>query len=122
MRNRIREIMDERCLHVTAFAREIGVPQSTMSTIYHGTTSFEKIRIDTFVRIAHGLGMTADSLWDDASETVRREEPLSLSRDERTVIESFRDTDERGRQTILAVARSQRGMSGEPEDFIADAS
>ena len=63
MGNAIREIMDERELKPTPFARSIGVKTSTMFSIYRGKVSFGGISVDNFIRIAHGLGMTAEELY-----------------------------------------------------------
>ena len=104
MENKIRELLDERGIGPAVFAREIGVPQTTISTIYNGKTAFEKIRVETFIKIAHGLGMTAEELWKK-----RDVKPTTVA-GETELVRIYRDTDDRGRAAIMAVARSQQGV------------
>jgi len=61
--NRIGDLMRERGLKPFPFSKEIGVKSSTMTSIYKGKVNFENIRIDTFLKIAKGLGMTAEELF-----------------------------------------------------------
>lgn len=103
---RIRDLLAERGLRPAVFARSIGIPQSTMSTIYHGKTRFENIRVEHFLAIAHGLGMTADELWSGAH-------PEGLSRDERDLVDMYRATADAGREAISSVART---LSGRVDD------
>ena len=104
MENRIRELLDERGIGPAVFAKMIDVPQTTISTIYNGRTKFEKIRVETFVKIAHGLGMSAEELWE------MRDAEQSMTVDEAELVRLYRDTNEQGRAAIMAVARSQQGM------------
>lgn len=63
MSNRINELFQERGIKVAQFARENGITPSTLYAINDGTTHFEKIGISTFLKIANGLGMTAEELY-----------------------------------------------------------
>ena len=63
MANRIRDLFKERGIKVASFARDNGLTASTLYAINDGTTSFEKIGISTFLKIAEGLGMTAEELY-----------------------------------------------------------
>lgn len=65
--NRIARLMDERGLKPFPFAKSIGVPSSTMTSIYKGKVKFDNITIGNFIKIAHGLGMTADELYYGSS-------------------------------------------------------
>lgn len=96
--NRIKEIFDERGIKPAVFARKIGMPPSTMSTIYHGRTAFGNIRVEHFLAIAHGLGMTADELYYGTT-------PEGLNTDEKALVEMYRDADDRGKSIIGLVAR-----------------
>lgn len=102
MSNRIKEIFDSRGIKPAVFARQINIPQSTMSTIYHGRTMFENIRVEHFIAIAHGLGMTADELFGGSN-------PEGYTSEEIALVEMYRETDDRGRRTIDAIARTESG-------------
>lgn len=56
------EIFGERCINIRAFARQNDLKPTTLYTITSGETDPHKIGIDTWLKIAHGLGMTADEL------------------------------------------------------------
>jgi hypothetical protein len=55
--------MDERGLKPTTFARTVGVKTSTMFSIYRGEVNVGGISIDNFLKIAHGVGMSAEELY-----------------------------------------------------------
>jgi transcriptional regulator with XRE-family HTH domain len=109
MGNRIKDILDQRGIKPAAFAKSIGVPQTTMSTICTGKTEFDKIRIGNFIKIARGLGMTSDELY---GETLDGE---GLRKDEATLLDTYRSTDVRGKQTIMLAVLSQRIEQPDPE-------
>lgn len=56
------QIFSERCINIRAFARQNNLKPTTLYTITSGETDPHKIGIDTWIKIAHGLGMTADEL------------------------------------------------------------
>lgn len=60
---RIGDIMRKRGIKPFPFSKKIGVKSSTMTSIFKGEVNFENIRIDTFLKIADGLGMTAEELY-----------------------------------------------------------
>ena len=63
MSNRIKEELDKRNIKPTTFAKSIGVKVSTMFSIYRGEVQLERVSIDNFLKIAHGLGMSAEELY-----------------------------------------------------------
>lgn len=63
MANRIHELFEERGIKVAAFARENNITPSTLYAINDGTTGFDKIGISTFLKIAKGLGMSAEEIY-----------------------------------------------------------
>lgn len=69
---RIAKLMDERGLKPFPFAKSIGVPSSTMTSIYKGKVKFDNITIGNFIKIAHGLGMTAEELYYGDEHKVRK--------------------------------------------------
>ena len=93
MENAIKETLDARGLKPTPFAREIGIPTSTMFSIYRGQVAFGKITIENFLKIAHGLGMTAEELYYG-------EQPARSYADPRQgrINEQYEGMNERGQQ------------------------
>lgn len=105
---RIARLMDERGLKPFPFAKSIGVKSSTMTSIYKGKVTFEKISIGNFLKIAHGLGMTAEQLYygEDMSED-GMDRASSLAPDEREIVDGYRAADERQRERLLDDARRE---------------
>lgn len=60
----LEQIFTERCINVKAFAQMIGVKAPCLYSILSGKTNPSKIGINTWIKIAHGLGMTADELYN----------------------------------------------------------
>lgn len=103
---RIAKLMDERGLKPFPFSKEIGVPSSTMTSIYKGNVKFDGITISNFLKIAHGLGMTAEELYYG-----EKPEQPSMSPSERRIVDVYRATDTRGRENIeSAINREARYM------------
>lgn len=75
MTNRIKNLLEQRKLKPATFANEIGVPTSTIYSITRGNTQFEKISIGVFMKIAHGLGMTAEELYYGRPSRVEYADP-----------------------------------------------
>lgn len=71
MENRIRDILKSRKIKPATFANSIDVPTSTMYSITRGQTKMENIGIGTFIKIARGLGMTAEELYYGESHAKR---------------------------------------------------
>ena len=72
-----------------AFAREIGIPATTLYSIVGGKTNVANTGVGTFVKIAHGLGLGTEELFylltdNDAAENVdpdpATDQPASTSR------------------------------------------
>ena len=110
MDNRIGDLMRERGLKPFPFSKEIGVKSSTMTSIYKGKVNFENIRIDTFIRIAHGLGMTADELFYG-----ERSDQLQIDSAEQHIVDCYRSTDARGKAAITRTAEGEAGVEGQSE-------
>jgi len=105
---KIARLMDERGLKPYPFAKANEIASSTMTSIYKGKTQFENISINTFLKIAHGLGMTAEELYygtnADGCECSDRDEP-SITADEQTIVDTYRAAGRLGKRVILATAR-----------------
>ena len=61
--NRIRRLFDERTINVYAFAKRNGITPTTLYSILDGSTKAENVGVGNWMKIAHGLGMTADELY-----------------------------------------------------------
>jgi len=116
MKNRIDELLtklkDEQGVTVTEFAARCKLPPTT---IYNARKREDigKITVDVFLKIAHGLGMTAEELYY-GTEREAQEQP-SISPDEQTVLDGYRAVDESAKRRI------RRDIRGEVEDANADA-
>lgn len=129
MENRIRTILaqlkESQGISVPEFAERCGLQPTTIYSV-RKKDSMDKIQIDTFLKIAHGLGMTAEELYygeawnsDNQAATDRPRSvrpPSPLSSDEERLVRAYRDSNAQGRRTILGVADLQAGMEGQSED------
>ena len=60
--SRLRDLLDGRSINAKSFAEKNGIKVSTMYSIMH--SQVENIGIGNFKKIADGLGMTIDELYD----------------------------------------------------------
>lgn len=60
--NRIATEFEKRGIKVATFAREIGISQQTLYNVVK-KNSVENITISVFIKIAEGLGMSAEELY-----------------------------------------------------------
>jgi transcriptional regulator with XRE-family HTH domain len=98
MNTRIGDLMRKRGIKPFPFSKAIGVKSSTMTSIFKGEVNFENIRIDTFIKIARGLGMTAEELYYGSEP----EQPV-VTPEEQHMIDVYRDAPQAGRDMIDAV-------------------
>lgn len=107
----IGEILDARGLKQKPFAESIGVKVSTLYGLVRGVTDVDKVEVQNFIRIARGLGMTADELYHyDEVGTGDR-----LSEDEHRLVDLYREANQQGKVSIMAIAEVQRGIEGESQ-------
>lgn len=59
--NKLADLFNDRSINVSAFARNNGIPPTTLYNVLK-TEKLGRTGIDVFIKIAHGLGMTADEL------------------------------------------------------------
>lgn len=62
--NEFEKIFAERCINIRAFCRVNDITPTTLYSIISGKTNPKKIGIDVWIKIAHGLGVTADELYE----------------------------------------------------------
>ena len=95
MQNNLKALLKARGYSVSEFARLTNIPQPTMSRIVSGPVNIDGITAINFLRIAHGLGLTAEEFYyGDAS----------FDRDKSTVDRVFATTTYEGRKAMLANA------------------
>jgi len=81
---------------------------TTQQVVYKWEHGINDPRADVMVRMAAALGVTLSYLLgvdDNGNE--------AYSADERELLDLYRSTDTRGKDAIMAVARSQRGDEGD---------
>ena len=93
--NNLNELLEARGLTVSEFARQTGITQPTMHRIVHGQVNLTNISAEHFLRIAHGLGLSAEQLYfGDASYDMSKS----------TIDRVFATTNNDGRHAMLANA------------------
>lgn len=63
-KNRLDGLFSERSINVSDFARKNGINQQTLYHILRVNEKLERTSVDIWLKIAHGLGMTADELYE----------------------------------------------------------
>lgn len=107
MSNRIKELLDQRREKPATFANRIGIPTSTMYSITRGNTKFDNISIGVFMKIAHGLGMTAEELYYGEARRMEYADPL-----QEKLNGCFEVLNQESRETIAGVVAS---FAADPE-------
>lgn len=107
MNNRIPDLLRERGIKVAAFARKTGISPSTLYNIMDKPV-VDNIAVSTFIKIAEGLGMTAEELFfgtpPDAPE---------YSDVRQTALNGYYESmNDAGKETLVASARL---MAGSPD-------
>lgn len=62
--NSIKRLFEERTINVSAFAKRNDITPTTLYSILDGSTQVDRVGIRNWLKIAHGLGMTADELYE----------------------------------------------------------
>lgn len=103
--NRIKDILETSGMSTRELAKRAGVKEQTLYKIKKKDT-MENITIDVFLKIAHGLGMTAEELYygKPAERTYRDERQTALN----AHFETFNDD---GRNELAKIAER---MSHDP--------
>jgi len=63
MQNNLKTMLVQRGLSVSGFSRMVGIPQPTMHRIVNSQEDLSAISAEHFLRIAHGLGLSAEQLY-----------------------------------------------------------
>ena len=107
MSNRIYDLVEEMKVREGITYRDIaerfGIPEQTL----HSSRKREdmgRIGIDVFLKIAHGLGMTAEELYY-GTEREAQEQP-SISPDEQTIVDGYRIADDGQRLLMKTMANA----------------
>lgn len=102
-KERIKELIEERGMSVSSFARAIGLSQPTLYRILNGEVNIERIGVNNFMRIAHGLGLTAEALYYDLDVD-------DLAKAE--IDSTYSATTAEGRRALLATAKGVQATYG----------
>lgn len=85
-----------------AFAGAIGMPNSTLDSIFH--RGLQNASISNIIKICTALDISADALCADEVIPVIKIAGAPLSADEIELIKKYRTLDERGRVAVLRTA------------------
>ena len=114
MSNRIYDLVEEMKVREGITYRDIaerfGIPEQTL----HSSRKREdmgRIGIDVFLKIAHGLGMTAEELYY-GTERGSRKQP-AISPDEQTIVDGYRIADATQKRRMLSAAKLEIEMAEE---------
>lgn len=107
MNNRIPDLLRERGIKVAVFARKTGISPSTLYNIMEKPV-MDNIAISTFIKIAEGLGMTAEELYYG----VPPEAPEYSDMRQTALNGYFESMNETGKDTLVASAKL---MAGSPD-------
>jgi transcriptional regulator with XRE-family HTH domain len=114
MSNRIYDLVEEMKVREGITYRDIaerfGIPEQTL----HSSRKREdmgRIGIDVFLKIAHGLGMTAEELYY-GTEREAQEQP-SISPDEQTIVDAYRIAGTKQKRHMLSTAQLEIEMANE---------
>jgi transcriptional regulator with XRE-family HTH domain len=114
MSNRIYDLVEEMKVREGITYRDIaerfGIPEQT----FHSSRKREdmgRIGIDVFLKIAHGLGMTAEELYY-GTEREAQEQP-SISPDEQIIVDAYRIADTKQKRHMLSTAQLEIEMANE---------
>lgn len=110
----ISDLLALRGFKEAAFARSIGIPASTLYSITRGKTRVSNIGVGTFVKIAHGLGMSAEELYErltsddvagqDEGSTLR--ETLYADPRQRQLNRAYEQLDEQSKAEVAGMVAS----------------
>ena len=107
MNNRIPDLPRERGIRVSVFARKTGISPSTLYNIMEKPV-MDNIAISTFIKIAEGLGMTAEELYFGVPPTAPEYSDVR-----QTALNGYYESmNEGGKDTLVASARL---MAGSPD-------
>lgn len=95
-------------------AEALGITQRAVGAWETGRS---KPKIDRLIDLAEALHVSPHWLLDGTEPG----DTPALTTEETELLQCFRATDARGKETILAIARQQRGTMGEPEAAVAGA-
>ena len=108
MDNNLKAMLAQRGYTVSAFSRLVGIPQPTMHRIVNEQKDLTAISADHFLRIAHGLGLSAEQLFfGDASYDAKK---VGIDR-------VYATTCNEGREAMYANAMGVEAVYAPYDDF-----
>ena len=106
---KLKRLLEESGMSVSEFARRTGIQQSTLHRIVNGQVNAASVTVGNFMRIAHGLGLSAEELYYD--------EVLG-GREKRLIDTVYAMTGQDGRRAMLANALGVRDAYPLAEEFL----
>lgn len=95
LKEKLKQLLDEKCVKPSTFANAIGVKTSTIDDILKGKTNDLNIGVDKVLRMAQWLGVTVEELYE-------RETP-DLTSQEKRLLNYYRELNEEGQEIALNV-------------------
>lgn len=114
MREKLERLLAIRNMKPASFARMIGVKTSTIDDIIKGKTNELNIGVDKVLRIAKGLGISVEELYDEA--------PTKVSAEEAHLIDLWRGATPDGKKaslSVLEVLQTPKSQRQEDQYLIA---
>lgn len=115
----LKEIARSRGTNLKRIAEQCNIPPSTLYAISSGDTNFDNVGISIAIKVAESLGMTVEELYTGKEQP--KNEPLTLSPDERKLVDLFRRMDDAQQAKYLGLAptfvvASEKDGAGSRED------
>lgn len=102
----IQEVIAREGITYRDIAKRCGISEQTLHST-RNRKSIGRVGIDVFLKIAHGLGMTAEELYYGKPATIQQ---ASTSTDERRLLDAWHGIDPITRPTILSMVEAASGV------------
>lgn len=114
IKNRLTELLKERHINANELASRINVTPSTIYSILQRDSA--RIDIDLIMKIAHGLGVTADELLSDEIKEVSRSFDVLLDEEGRNLLIEFNGLSSSSKDRLLAYVQILKDMEQHKSD------
>lgn len=112
----LKEVAKSKGTNIKQLAEKCGVPASTLYSISRGDTNLDNVGVDLFLKIARGLCVSSEELYEsvkgtsvhysvvDLRETVAPEQD-DRDKDKEELVDIYRSLPQKGREQLLVFAR-----------------
>ena len=114
IKNRLNDLLKERHMNANELASKINVTPSTIYSILQRDSA--RIDIDLIMKIAHGLGVTADELLSDEIEDASHPYDVLLDDEGRKLLIEFNSLSSGSKDRLLAYIQILRDMEQHKSD------